>query len=113
MAGKTRASAASLGIRATCKITDRKVQAAVRSARDIKRQMKELEAKLAPHVSTIKAAMGDAEEAYVGDRKVATWIETVKTSVSTTKVKQEYPEIARKCSIDQTVRTFKLMDEDA
>ena len=110
---KSAPTAAELGLRPTVKITDRKVQAAIRQARELQEQIDELGEKLIGHKAVIKKAMGDAEEAYVGGRKVATYITTMRTSMSATKVKQEFPEIAAKCTVTTEVRTFKLLGDEA
>lgn len=110
---KSAPTPAELGIRETVTITDRKVQAAIRRARETQKMIAALSEKLTADKALIKAAMGDAEEAYVGQRKVATYIESIRTSMSATKVKKDYPEIAAKCTINQNVRTFILLAEDA
>ena len=106
-------TAAELGIRETVTLTDRKVQAAVRKGRELEEQIGHLQEQLTAAKKVIKDAMGDAEEAFVGKRKVATYITSMRTSMSATKVKQEFPEVAAKCTLTQPVRTFKLLGDDA
>jgi len=89
-------------------IKDRKVQAAVRELREINDRKIADAARTKVLELVVKQALGDHEEGTIGGAKVVTWKTTIRTSLSATLIKKAYPEIARECTVDSVVRTFKL-----
>lgn len=104
--------------RKTTKLTDRRAQAAIRDLRKIRAELALLAERAKERERTIKAAMGDAEEAYVGAIKVATYTTAIRQSISQTHLKkraQDDPAVRAlldECTVLSEVRTFKLVDPE-
>lgn len=94
-------------------IKDRKVQAAIRELRELEERKKADAARGKVLELLVKQYLGAAEEGTIGGVRVVTWKETIRTTLSATLVKKAYPEIARECTVDSLVRTFKLLAPEA
>jgi predicted phage-related endonuclease len=93
-------------------IKDRSVQAAIRELREIGKARAELDERRKALELKVKHAMADAEEATVGGVKVATYVTSIRSSLSATLVKKAYPEVAAECTVMTEVRTFKIHDPE-
>jgi len=88
---------------------DRGAAAALRRLRLLEETKASIVEKIKAEEVRIKQFMGDAEEATVKGVRVATWKTALRTSLSQTLIKKEYPEVAAACMVETEVRTFKIV----
>lgn len=89
---------------------DRSAAAAYRALRALDEEAAALKARRDVLVERIKSVLGDAEEATVRGVPVVSYRTSIRSAVDLTVLKKAYPEVARECTRDRTIRTFKLID---
>lgn len=74
----------------------------------LRHQRDKLEADISALEVAIKSTMGDAEEFWVGDDRLATFKSQTKDSLDTKRLKQEHPDIAEAYTKRSSYRVFRL-----